>query len=191
MVKKDWLKPGAIVIDAGINSIPAPEKKSGQRIVGDVAYAECAEVASAITPVPGGVGPMTVAELLNNTATAAWKFFKEENMETSTSWSLSTLPLKLQNPVPGDMEISRAQTPNPVTQIASQIGIQDHEVIPYGRNMAKITYSTYERLQDAPSGKFVVVAGITPTPLGEGKSCVSVGLAQALGANLGKNSLSS
>ncbi|RWS26004.1 C-1-tetrahydrofolate synthase: cytoplasmic-like protein [Leptotrombidium deliense] len=70
-VKKDWLKPGAVVIDCGISAIPDPSKKSGQRLVGDVDYEECKEVASAITPVPGGVGPMTVAMLIYNTVDSA------------------------------------------------------------------------------------------------------------------------
>jgi methylenetetrahydrofolate dehydrogenase (NADP+)/methenyltetrahydrofolate cyclohydrolase len=70
-VKRDWVKPGATVIDVGINRIPAPEKGEGKtRLVGDVAFEECAEVAGAITPVPGGVGPMTIACLLANTLTA-------------------------------------------------------------------------------------------------------------------------
>ncbi len=69
MVKRDWIKPGAVVIDVGINRITTPEGKN--KLVGDVAYAECAEVAGAITPVPGGVGPMTIACLLQNTITAA------------------------------------------------------------------------------------------------------------------------
>ena len=72
MVKAEWIKPGATVIDVGINRIPAPEKGEGKtRLVGDVAYAECADVAGAITPVPGGVGPMTIACLLYNTLIAA------------------------------------------------------------------------------------------------------------------------
>ncbi|MGJ4953807.1 bifunctional methylenetetrahydrofolate dehydrogenase/methenyltetrahydrofolate cyclohydrolase FolD [Bradyrhizobium sp. HKCCYLS20291] len=69
MVKRDWIKPGATVIDVGINRIPTAEGKS--KLVGDVAYAEVAEVAGAITPVPGGVGQMTVACLLVNTLRAA------------------------------------------------------------------------------------------------------------------------
>ena len=71
MVPGDWIKPGAVVIDVGINRIPAPEKGEGKmKLVGDVDYATCAEVAGAITPVPGGVGPMTIACLLANTLTA-------------------------------------------------------------------------------------------------------------------------
>ena len=68
-VKGDWVRPGAIVIDVGINRITGPDGKG--KLVGDVAYAEAAEVAGAITPVPGGVGPMTIACLLQNTVEAA------------------------------------------------------------------------------------------------------------------------
>ncbi|AFO90331.1 bifunctional methylenetetrahydrofolate dehydrogenase/methenyltetrahydrofolate cyclohydrolase FolD [Phaeobacter inhibens] len=71
MVPGDWIKEGATVIDVGINRIPAPEKGEGKmKLVGDVDYASCAERAGAITPVPGGVGPMTIACLLANTVTA-------------------------------------------------------------------------------------------------------------------------
>ncbi|MGR3371335.1 bifunctional methylenetetrahydrofolate dehydrogenase/methenyltetrahydrofolate cyclohydrolase FolD [Pseudooceanicola nanhaiensis] len=72
MVPGDWIKPGATVIDVGINRIPAPEKGEGKtRIVGDVAFDSASQVAGAITPVPGGVGPLTIACLLANTVTAA------------------------------------------------------------------------------------------------------------------------
>ncbi len=72
MVRGDWVKPGAVVIDVGIKRIPAPEKGEGKtRVVGDAHFDECAEVASHITPVPGGVGLMTVACLLRNTVLAA------------------------------------------------------------------------------------------------------------------------
>lgn len=71
MVNADWIKQGATVIDVGINRIPAPERGEGKmRLVGDVDFASAAEVAGAITPVPGGVGPMTIACLLANTVTA-------------------------------------------------------------------------------------------------------------------------
>ena len=72
MIKGDWIKPGATVIDVGINRIPAPERGEGRtRLLGDVDYAAAAEVAGAITPVPGGVGPMTIVCLLANTVTTA------------------------------------------------------------------------------------------------------------------------
>ncbi len=70
IVRGDWIKPGAVVIDVGINRVPGAEDGKA-RLVGDVAFDEAAEVASAITPVPGGVGPMTIAMLLRNTIVAA------------------------------------------------------------------------------------------------------------------------
>ena len=70
-VKKDWVKPGAYVIDVGINQVEDATAKRGYRLVGDVAFDEVSEVAAAITPVPGGVGPMTIAMLLKNTLHAA------------------------------------------------------------------------------------------------------------------------
>jgi methylenetetrahydrofolate dehydrogenase (NADP+)/methenyltetrahydrofolate cyclohydrolase len=74
MVKADWVKRGATVIDVGINRIAAPERGEGRsRLVGDVAFAEAAEVAAAISPVPGGVGPMSIAMLLVNTVIAAYR----------------------------------------------------------------------------------------------------------------------
>lgn len=71
MVRGDWIKPGAVVIDVGVNRIDDPSAKNGTRLVGDVAFDEAVEVAGAITPVPGGVGPMTIAMLLQNTLKAA------------------------------------------------------------------------------------------------------------------------
>jgi 5,10-methylene-tetrahydrofolate dehydrogenase/methenyl tetrahydrofolate cyclohydrolase len=70
-VRGDWIKPGATVIDVGVNRVDDPTRKRGYRLVGDVAFDEALEVASALTPVPGGVGPMTIAMLLRNTLRAA------------------------------------------------------------------------------------------------------------------------
>ena len=73
MVKSDWVKHGATVIDVGINRVAAPEKGEGKsKLVGDVAYGQVSEIAGAITPVPGGVGPMTIAMLMANTVIAAY-----------------------------------------------------------------------------------------------------------------------
>lgn len=72
MIRGDWIRPGAIVIDVGISRVRAPEKGAGKtRLVGDVAFAEATAIAGAITPVPGGVGPMTIAMLMANTLAAA------------------------------------------------------------------------------------------------------------------------
>lgn len=74
MVKADWVKPGATVIDVGINRVSAPEKGEGKsKLVGDVAFGEVEKVAGVITPVPGGVGPMTIAMLMANTVIAAYR----------------------------------------------------------------------------------------------------------------------
>jgi methylenetetrahydrofolate dehydrogenase (NADP+) / methenyltetrahydrofolate cyclohydrolase len=72
MIRGEWVKPGATVIDVGINRVPNPGAGEGKtRLVGDVAFEEAKEIAGAITPVPGGVGPMTIACLLRNTVVAA------------------------------------------------------------------------------------------------------------------------
>ena len=83
MVPGDWIKPGATVIDVGINRINLDDGKT--KLVGDVAYASCAAVAGAITPVPGGVGPMTIACLLANTLTACCRINKMEEFEGLSS----------------------------------------------------------------------------------------------------------
>ncbi len=69
-VRGDWIKPGAAVIDVGVNAVDDPTRKKGYRLVGDVKFDEAKEVAGYITPVPGGVGPMTIAMLLKNTLDA-------------------------------------------------------------------------------------------------------------------------
>jgi methylenetetrahydrofolate dehydrogenase (NADP+)/methenyltetrahydrofolate cyclohydrolase len=72
LVRGNWIKPGATVIDVGINRLPPEPGSDKGRLVGDVAFAEAVQVAGAITPVPGGVGPMTIAVLLRNTLVAAY-----------------------------------------------------------------------------------------------------------------------
>jgi len=71
LVRADWVKLGAVVIDVGINRVDDPSTKRGYRLVGDVAFEEVSQVAKAITPVPGGVGPMTIAMLMRSTLHAA------------------------------------------------------------------------------------------------------------------------
>uniref|UniRef100_A0A3P8UN05 formate--tetrahydrofolate ligase n=1 Tax=Cynoglossus semilaevis TaxID=244447 RepID=A0A3P8UN05_CYNSE len=103
-------------------------------------------------------------------------------------WSLRRLALQPLTPVPRDIEISRAQVPKPVNQLAEEIGLLPEELEAYGRNKAKVQLSVLDRLQTQPDGKYILVAGITPTPLGEGKSTVTIGLVQALSAHLRLNS---
>jgi len=180
-VKGDWIKQGAVVIDVGTNFVPDESKKSGQRLVGDVDYDSAADVASHITPVPGGVGPMTVAMLLENVVDAADKSF-----ETLRARHITPLPIKIKSPPPSDIEISRAQQPKQITRIAEEVGLAVHELEPYGSTKAKVDLAVLDRLQHRKNGRYVLVAGITPTPLGEGKSTTTIGLAQALAAHLGK-----
>uniref|UniRef100_A0A6B2EDS8 C-1-tetrahydrofolate synthase, cytoplasmic n=1 Tax=Phlebotomus kandelakii TaxID=1109342 RepID=A0A6B2EDS8_9DIPT len=179
-VRGDWIKPGAVVIDCGINAVQDSTKISGQRLVGDVCYEEARQVASYITPVPGGVGPMTVAMLMQNTVQSAENAYKKL---LKMSWDLQVLPLNLQKPVPSDIEIARSQVPKDVSFLASEVGIIPEEVSLYGTKKAKISLSILDRLKNNVDGKYIVVAGITPTPLGEGKSTTLVGLAQALSAH--------
>ncbi|TVY88626.1 C-1-tetrahydrofolate synthase, cytoplasmic [Lachnellula willkommii] len=180
-IKGEWLKPGAVVIDVGTNYVPDDTKKSGQRLVGDVDFASASEVASLITPVPGGVGPMTVAMLLQNVVDSAKLYFERQKAR-----SILPLPLKIQTPVPSDIAISRAQHPKQITRVAKEIGIAGHELEPYGAYKAKVDLSLLKRLEHRRNGRYVVVTGITPTPLGEGKSTTTMGITQAIGAHLNR-----
>ncbi len=180
-VQGDWLKPGAVVIDVGTNFVPDASKKSGQRLVGDVDFESASEVASQITPVPGGVGPMTVAMLLQNVVDSATSYFERQKAR-----SIVPLPLKLQKPVPSDIAISRAQHPKQITRVAKEIGIAGHELEPYGAYKAKVDLSLLKRLEHRRNGRYVVVTGITPTPLGEGKSTTTVGISQAIAGHLNR-----
>lgn len=89
-------------------------------------------------------------------------------------------------PVPSDIEISQAAEVIPITKIAEEAGILDEELLPYGKNKAKVSLDVRERLKDQKDGNYVVVTAINPTPLGEGKSTTTVGLSQALGNELKK-----
>ena len=89
-------------------------------------------------------------------------------------------------PVPSDLVVSQTATPQPITQIAADAGILPAELELHGNFKAKVSLVVRDRLKDQPSGKYIVVTAITPTPLGEGKTTTTVGLSQALGAYLGK-----
>ncbi|XP_037952265.1 C-1-tetrahydrofolate synthase, cytoplasmic isoform X2 [Teleopsis dalmanni] len=186
MIKGSWIKPGAVVIDCGINVIPDSTKESGTRLVGDVDFEEARKVASFITPVPGGVGPMTVAMLMKNTVRSA---VLAANSLLRKQWDLVPLTLNKVIPVPSDIVIARSQTPKNISILAEEIGLMGKEVSLYGDKKAKIALSVIERLKNRGNGHYVVVAGITPTPLGEGKSTTLIGLVQALGVHRNRNSI--
>lgn len=190
-VRGEWLKDGAVVIDVGINYKEDAGSKNGQKLVGDVDYASAVHKAAYITPVPGGVGPMTVAMLCSNVYDAAVALVKRAHAH-----HFSALPLEPVRPVPLDIAISRAQKPKKITRVARELGLLERELEPYGHFKAKVDPKLVQlRLAEeqegdaAARGHFVLVAGITPTPLGEGKSTTTIGLTQALGAHLGHNSI--
>lgn len=183
-IRGEWLKEGAVVIDVGTNFVPDNTRKSGSRMVGDCDFSSCSQKASKITPVPGGVGPMTVAMLLDNVFISAQRHYSKYHF---TPKFTTPLKLNLKTPVPSDYEISRAQEPKKITQVAAEAGILESELEPFGSSKAKVNLDILDRLRHRKDGKYVLVTGITPTPLGEGKSTTTVGLAQALGAHLQRN----
>jgi len=95
-------------------------------------------------------------------------------------------PLKLKTPVPSDIDIAQAATLKPIIQVAAEMGVLPDELELYGPYKAKVKLDILTRLKNAPNGKYIDVTAITPTPLGEGKTTTTVGLSQALGAELGK-----
>ncbi|KAJ3637758.1 hypothetical protein MTP99_001190 [Tenebrio molitor] len=109
------------------------------------------------------------------------------NRLLGTKWNLTKLPLNLKRPVPRDIDIARSQQPKNILQLAEEIGIKSDEISPYGTTKAKVSLSILDRLQNEKNGKYVVIVGITPTPLGEGKSTTLLGLAQALNIHKGVN----
>merc|ERR1712106_657895 len=126
----------------------------------------------------------TVAMLMHNTVYSANRTYLAN---TGSSWKLSLLPLRPLEKVPSDIEVARAQTPKDINDLAAEIGLLPSEVDLYGKKKAKVSLSTLNRLSSRKNGKYVVVAGITPTPLGEGKSTTTIGLVQAIGSQLKKN----
>ncbi|AET41204.1 trifunctional formate-tetrahydrofolate ligase/methenyltetrahydrofolate cyclohydrolase/methylenetetrahydrofolate dehydrogenase ADE3 Ecym_7378 [Eremothecium cymbalariae DBVPG len=180
-VKGEWFdgNSNVVVIDVGTNFVEDVTKKSGFRCVGDVEFSKTKDAVRMITPVPGGVGPMTVAMLMRNSFIAAKRCMEQPR-------GFKPLSLNLLKPVPSDFEISRAQKPKKITTIAQEAGILPSELELYGDAKAKVKLDLLKRLGHRENGKYVLVAGITPTPLGEGKSTTTVGLVQALAAHLNK-----
>jgi len=210
-VRGAWLKPGCVVIDVGINAVDDPTAKRGRRLVGDVAFDEAKRVASKITPVPGGVGPMTIAMLLKNTLSLAQAAAAKASstpkltrvssglelsrddewgkaaVQVDDSGAVMTGGLVPLSPVPKDIEVSQACTPLPIPYVGRQAGLEPRELIPWGPHKAKVDAAAVgKRCAGRGDGSLVVVCGINPTPLGEGKSTTTIGLCQALGAHLDK-----
>ncbi|XP_063079037.1 monofunctional C1-tetrahydrofolate synthase, mitochondrial [Engraulis encrasicolus] len=162
------LKSGATLISC---SMDQPECFAG---VGDAAVISGTEVAH-----------LTAAHRMQNAVQSVRMWAERRRYQP---WKLHPLKLQPLSPVPSDINISRSQCPKPIGRLAGEIGLLEEELELYGRSKAKVQLSVLQRLQEAPDGKYVIVAGITPTPLGEGKSTVTLGLVQALSAHLGLNS---
>lgn len=147
---------------------------------------------------------MTVAMLMENTVLSAERLLKKSQQRL-----VKPLKLVCKEDVPSDIEIAKSQTPKAIDVLASEVGIPAKHLEMYGRNKAKVKLEILDSLKHrryvflttflclfraladefyvTSDGKYIVVAGITPTPLGEGKSTTTIGLAQALGAHLGKS----
>ncbi|XP_056423328.1 monofunctional C1-tetrahydrofolate synthase, mitochondrial isoform X2 [Hyla sarda] len=156
-----WIKPGTLVVFSG-----------GSELTSD--------------GLPGqAVGPLAAALRLENLAASSKRWI---NAQKYKNWNLHCLKLQPLSPVPSDIEISRGQHPKSIDVLAKEIGLLTDEIEMYGHTKAKVRLSLLERLKEQPDGKYVLVAGITPTPLGEGKSTVTIGLVQALTAHKKINS---
>ncbi|KAM9435689.1 C-1-tetrahydrofolate synthase, cytoplasmic isoform 1-T2 [Clarias gariepinus] len=181
MVKGEWVKEGAVVIDVGINSIPDNSRPSGMRVVGDVHYPSAKERAGYITPVPGGVGPMTVAMLMENTVKSAKKVLQ---MYRPGRWNVTHTKPK---PQTSGVQIAHCAAHKPVDQLAKEIGLFPREIEPFLRSRVRVSPDVLKRLDKQPDGKYVAVTGITSTSGPEGRRSVTLGLAQALGRHLKLN----
>ncbi|NXT46255.1 C1TM protein, partial [Pluvianellus socialis] len=168
-VPVSWIKPGTTIISCSHGLLS--EKHS---------YDQQNNHAAENT-----VGSLAIAMRMQNMVKKTERWIQSQQYR---KWDLRCLKLQPLSPVPSDIEISRAQSPKAVDVLAKEIGLLTDEIEIYGQTKAKVRLSLLERLKDQPDGKYVLVAGITPTPLGEGKSTVTIGLVQALTAHLNINS---
>ncbi|NXT41336.1 C1TM protein, partial [Pelecanoides urinatrix] len=168
-VPVSWIKPGTTIISCSCDLLSEKHNYDQQNH-------HAAENA---------VGSLAVAMRMQNMVKNTERWVQSQQQR---KWDLRCLKLQPLSPVPSDIEISRAQSPKAVDVLAKEIGLLTDEIEIYGQTKAKVRLSLLERLKDQPDGKYVLVAGITPTPLGEGKSTVTIGLVQALTAHLNINS---
>eukprot|EP00808_Paulinella_micropora_P016276 g10972.t1 len=125
--------------------------------------------------------------LLSVVAGAAVAYDLEDAVEDPNAWKLTYNKLNIIKPTPSDIAVASAQKPIRMAQLAKSIGLEEDEVDLYGQFKAKVSLGVLDRLADQPNGKYIVVTGTSPTPLGEGKTTTTVGLCQALGAHLKLN----
>ncbi|XP_053238142.1 monofunctional C1-tetrahydrofolate synthase, mitochondrial [Podarcis raffonei] len=168
-----WMKPEMTSVDCS-HDILWGQNASGEQ-----------SVRSSDSPLSEDVSQLAMAMCMQNFVKISEQWIQTQQYK---SWNLRCLKLQPLSPVPSDIEISRGQNPKAVDVLAREIGLLTDEIEIYGQTKAKVRLSLLERLKDQPDGKYVLVAGITPTPLGEGKSTVTIGLVQALTAHLKVNS---
>ncbi|NXY41932.1 C1TM protein, partial [Ceuthmochares aereus] len=168
-VPVSWIKPGTPIISCFHDLLS--EKHSNNQQNNHAAE--------------NAIGSLAIAMRMQNMVKTMERWIQSQQYR---KWELHCLKLQPLSPVPSDIEISRAQNPKAVDVLAKEIGLLADEIESYGQTKAKVRLSLLERLKDQPDGKYVLVAGITPTPLGEGKSTVTIGLVQALTAHLNINS---
>ncbi|TEA40880.1 hypothetical protein DBR06_SOUSAS13310031 [Sousa chinensis] len=167
-----WIQPGTTVLNCSHDFLSGKLGCSSPGVQGT-------------GPIAEDVSLLAAALRIQNMVSSRRRWFREQQYRR---WRLHCLKLQPLSPVPSDIEISRAQTPKAVDILAKEIGLLADEIEIYGKSKAKVRLSLLERLKDQADGKYVLVAGITPTPLGEGKSTVTIGLVQALTAHLNINS---
>ncbi|XP_042301021.1 monofunctional C1-tetrahydrofolate synthase, mitochondrial isoform X4 [Sceloporus undulatus] len=168
-----WMNPDITTVDCS-HDILWGQNGSGEHLTGP----------NNRTPSEA-IGQLSVAICMQNLIKITERLIQDQQYK---KWNLRCLKLQPLSPVPSDIEISRGQNPKVIDVLAREIGLLTDETEIYGQTKAKVRLSLLERLQDQPDGKYVLVAGITPTPLGEGKSTVTIGLVQALTAHLKTNS---
>ncbi|XP_076715755.1 monofunctional C1-tetrahydrofolate synthase, mitochondrial isoform X2 [Callospermophilus lateralis] len=168
-----WIQPGTTVLNCFHDFLSGKLRCSSPEVHVNGLIAE------------DDVGLLAAALRIQNMVSSGRRWLREQQHRR---WRLHCLKLQPLSPVPSDIEISRAQTPKAVDVLAKEIGLLADEIEIYGKSKAKVRLSLLERLRDQADGKYVLVAGITPTPLGEGKSTVTIGLVQALTAHLHVNS---
>ncbi|CCH62874.1 hypothetical protein TBLA_0I02160 [Henningerozyma blattae CBS 6284] len=181
LIQKGHIKKDAIVIDVGINFIYNKQNPLKKKLVGDTDFEKVKNKTSYITPVPGGVGPMTICMLAKNVIEACKLKFQIEE----TKPKITPLKLELKCPLDEDIEISRQQEPKEIISLAEELGIKNNELEIHGNYMAKVSSSITDRLKYRSNGHYVLVCGITPTQFGEGKSTTAIGLGQAFTSHLG------
>uniref|UniRef100_A0A915D1E8 C-1-tetrahydrofolate synthase, cytoplasmic n=1 Tax=Ditylenchus dipsaci TaxID=166011 RepID=A0A915D1E8_9BILA len=171
-LREQCLQADILIVAIGQKELIKGDARWQKKTKRDVHFEQARQVAGYITPVPGGVGPMTVAMLMKNTFQQA--VASKLKNASSSQWNIAKTVLNPLVPVPSDIDVSRAYKPKHIEKLAKEIGLHSDELEMYGKTKAKVLLKTLNRLANRKNGKYVVVVGITPTPLGEGKSTTTI-----------------